>query len=151
MYLYYRIKHIYKVLKSDALDIKNSPFDKMSTMAARFIMCSKGFCEIVAPFGVIYGGMTFYDEFRMYKGHVPIFKPFLANLLIQDTELGSLAKDRVKYISYLTQNNLEQKCCEEEFKIIEKLLENEVINEDDAPKNLERICHEKTIFTRLKL
>lgn len=34
---YYRIKHMIKVLKSDDLDIRNSPLDRFASIAARII------------------------------------------------------------------------------------------------------------------
>lgn len=38
---YHRIKHMIKVLKSDELDVRNSPLDKLASIAARIILCSK--------------------------------------------------------------------------------------------------------------
>src|SRR5271154_1808792 len=39
---YYRIKHIYNILKSNELDIKNSPIDRLATLGARALLCFKG-------------------------------------------------------------------------------------------------------------
>ena len=52
---YYRIKHMYKLLKSDKLNVYNSPYDAFGSLAVRIIMCSKGFCEVAAPVGITYG------------------------------------------------------------------------------------------------
>lgn len=143
---YHRIKHIYKVLKSDALDIRNSPLDRMARIAARLIMCSKGACELMAPIGLFYGAMCGLDELRTLKGHEPIFKPFIADIIIPDTELSSLSKERLKYISQLTQNSLEKRCCEEELEIVEKLFKNNIINEDEAIEWKQYIINKQSLL-----
>lgn len=51
---YHRIKHMIKVFKSDELDVRNSPLDRFASIAARIILCSKGFCETAAPVGVVF-------------------------------------------------------------------------------------------------
>lgn len=76
---YHRIKHLIKVLKSDELDVRNSPLDRFASIAARIILCSKGLCEIAAPVGVVFGGMAGVDELRKAKGLEPIFLPKLAD------------------------------------------------------------------------
>jgi len=61
---YYRIKHMYKVWKSDDLDVRNSPFDRLASFATRLIWCSKGFCDFAAPIGISYGALAGLDELR---------------------------------------------------------------------------------------
>jgi hypothetical protein len=101
-------------------------------MTARFIMCSKGFCEFITPFAILYGTMSGLDELRAIKGHEPIFKPFIANLIIPDTELNSLSEQRKKYVSYLTKISIEKRCGEEEIVMIDKLLSDNIIKKEDA-------------------
>jgi hypothetical protein len=55
-----------KVLKSDDLDVRNSPLDRFATIAAKIILCRKGLCD--APVGVVFGGMAGIDELRKAKG-----------------------------------------------------------------------------------
>lgn len=80
---YYRIKHIYKVLKSDKLDIKNSPLDRLATLAARAILCAKGLCETAQPVALSLGLMLGADEVIKAGGRPAVFAPFLANIFVQ--------------------------------------------------------------------
>ena len=84
MYIsYHRFKHIYKVLKSDELDIRNSPFDRFATLSAKLVMCAKGACDTVHPAGSALGLMLGTDEVLKAANREPIFAPFLGGLLNQ--------------------------------------------------------------------
>jgi|SRR5882672_1774625 len=80
---YFRIKHIYFLLKSDKLDIKNSPLDRLATLAVKAIMCVKGTCEVAQPVGLTLGLMLGTDEVLKQSGRDPLFAPFLGNTLNQ--------------------------------------------------------------------
>jgi len=125
---YHRIKYMIKVLKSDDLDIRNSPLDRFASLATRIIWCSKGFCEVAAPIGVTYGGMAGLDELRKMKGLEPIFLPWLADIILPTSESQKVMIDQRNLESRLIRNNQEFKFYDEEMFIIKKLEENKIIN-----------------------
>jgi hypothetical protein len=51
--LYYRTIHVIKVLKSDKLEVRNSPLDRFAFLSARFLYCLKFGCNATAPTGVV--------------------------------------------------------------------------------------------------
>ena len=71
-----------KILRSDKLDIKNSPLDHLATLAARVIFCAKGTCGVVQPVALSLGFMLGADEVIKAGGKEPIFSPFLAKIFI---------------------------------------------------------------------
>jgi hypothetical protein len=87
---YYRIKTIYKTLKSDDLDVRNSPLDRLASITARLLFCAKGAWDVAAPIGVIYGAMAGIEELRKLKGLEPIFLPFLAQIILPNSEAGQI-------------------------------------------------------------
>jgi len=78
---YHRTKHIYKILKSDELDIRNSPLDRFASAAARVLLCGKGFCQDIQPVGTALGIMLASDEILKAANRQPFFTPFLGNLV----------------------------------------------------------------------
>ena len=117
---FYRLKHMYKVLKNGDLEIRNSPFDRFATFAARLLWCSKGFCDVAAPIGITYGAMAGFDELRKIKGYEPIFLPFLANVLMPDNELGKIYSEQRKLMAHLTPNNIGSSFNSEELEMVKK-------------------------------
>lgn len=86
MYItYHRIKHIRYLLKSDKLDIRNSPLNRLATICSKILLCAKGACETAAPVGSLLGFMGGVDAVRQSKGHEPIFLPFLGNMFLTDS------------------------------------------------------------------
>nr|YP_009936103.1 hypothetical protein [Sanghuangporus vaninii]YP_010714101.1 hypothetical protein P2X57_mgp01 [Fuscoporia gilva]QNS39945.1 hypothetical protein [Sanghuangporus vaninii]WDD39664.1 hypothetical protein [Fuscoporia gilva] len=86
MYItYHRIKHIRKLLKSDKLDIRNSPLSRLATFCSKIVLCAKGACETAAPIGSVLGFMGGIDAIRQSKGHEPIFLPLLGNIFMKDS------------------------------------------------------------------
>jgi hypothetical protein len=53
---YHRIKHIYSLIKSDDLDVRNSPLDRLASILSKGIYCSKGICDVAGPVAIIFGG-----------------------------------------------------------------------------------------------
>jgi hypothetical protein len=72
---YYRINHMYKVLKNNDLDICNSPFDRFSIFAKKLSWYSKGFLEAVAPIAITLGLRKF--KFIILKEYISIIIAFL--------------------------------------------------------------------------
>jgi hypothetical protein len=78
---YYRIKHIITILRSDKLDIKNSPFDRFATLSARALLCFKGACEAGQPVGLTLGLMLGTDEILKAADKKAIFAHMLGEIL----------------------------------------------------------------------
>ena len=55
----FRLIHVFKVLRTDELDVKNSPLDRLASLTARVIFCAKGLCYVGAGTGSAVGsGVT---------------------------------------------------------------------------------------------
>jgi len=78
---YYRIKHIYRTLKSDKLDVKNSPLDYLARLSARLLLCAKGVCDQAQPVGVAMGILLGIDTSLEMADRKPIFGPLLGSAL----------------------------------------------------------------------
>lgn len=104
---YYRIKHIVFILSSSEVEVRNSPLDKIATLTIKAILCAKGICEITAPIGGLLGGMSAADALLEHKGRPAIFLPFIANIIIPDTEESLISKERKQIFKEL--NNLDNK------------------------------------------
>jgi len=59
---YHRIKYTRYLLKSGALDVRNSPLDKYLTMLGRVLVCAKSACDTAAPVGLGLGLMLGADQ-----------------------------------------------------------------------------------------
>jgi hypothetical protein len=129
---HHRFKHMLKVLKSDQLDVRNSPLDRFASITARIILCSKGLCETAAPVGVVFGGMVGIDELRKAKGLEPFFLPKLADLILPDTESGKQIKQMRYYEASLERNWQELNSYKEEHSIVDSFEKNGVISKDEA-------------------
>lgn len=98
---YHRIRHIYLSWKSGVYDVRNSPLDRFASLAAKLIVCAKGACEVAIPITTAIGAMAIYDDYLEYKGHEPLFKPFIADMLIKDNEKMKSYTERRKLFSDL--------------------------------------------------
>jgi hypothetical protein len=80
---YHRIKHIRHLLKSGALEVRNSPLDRLAYLSAatRALMCLKGACDQAQPIGLGLGLMIAYDEILKGGNNAPIFMPLLGDML----------------------------------------------------------------------
>ena len=82
MYIsYHRTIHIYKTLKSDKLDIRNSPLDHLARLSSRILLCAKGACDQAQPVGVAMGIMLGVDTALEKADHKAIFGPILGKAL----------------------------------------------------------------------
>ena len=66
------------------------------------------------------------------KGYEPIILPFLADVLIPDNETTRIQRDQRKLVNNLTQNKQITNSYSEEVVIVENLLENQIINSEEA-------------------
>ena len=142
---YHRITHIIKVLKSDELDVRNSPLDKLSSIAARIIMCSKGFCDTAAPVGVVIGGMASIDEIRKAKGLEPIFLPKLADWIFEDTEFTKKIKQMRYDEACLSRTGKELDAYKVEHGIVDSFEKDGVISKSEAKTWREQINRNESL------
>ena len=107
---YHRIKHIYKTLKSDKLDIKNSPLDHFARLSARLLLCAKGVCDHAQPVGVAMGILLGIDTSLIMADQKPIFGPILGSAIktVLSNEVKTKVSDLIKEpISQIERNNRE--------------------------------------------
>lgn len=76
-----RINHILKLLKSNKLDVVNSPFDRLATEAARAFLCFKGLCESAWPIGATMTFMVTIDAMLINSNRPAFFSPRLLSIL----------------------------------------------------------------------
>jgi hypothetical protein len=78
---YHRIRNIIRLLKSDELDIRNSPLDRLATLVARTVVCAKGLCDSAQPIGYTIGLMMGIDALLINSGDEAIFSPIIASTI----------------------------------------------------------------------
>lgn len=117
---YHRIKHIIKVLKSDELDIRNSPLDRLASLGAKAIMCAKGACEAAQPVGLGLGLMLGTDEIVKASGREAIFSPFLGKGL--NYILPANNNNKNDYARLITKSLKELESNNEEIRTTESLI-----------------------------
>jgi hypothetical protein len=76
---YHRFKYTKYLLKSGALDYRNSPLDKYITMLGRVLVCAKSTCDAATSFGVGLGLMLGADQALRDVGKEAFFGPILGN------------------------------------------------------------------------
>jgi hypothetical protein len=108
-----RIRFIYKTLKSDKLDVRNSPLDYIARSSARLILCVKGVCEGAQPIGLAMGILLGVDTALEKADKEPIFGPFLGSALKKfypNEEVKVKVSDLIRRpISEIDKNNQEIK------------------------------------------
>ena len=135
---YYRIKHLYSSIKKGDLDVRNSPLDKYAPLYSKLLFCLKGSCEVAAGSGVALGIFTGIDSLFEHKGKDPIFMPFIADLILPDSQMERQFKDQKILFRDLSKidnffNNLKND------KETVALFENsKLFTEDDVKINYER-------------
>ena len=112
-----RIKHVYRVLKSDKLDVRNSPLDYIARASARIVLCAKGVCDQAQPIGVAMGILLGVDTALEKSDKDPIFGPLLGSALkrvLPDNEVKVKVSDLIRRpISEIDRNNQEIKDLED--------------------------------------
>jgi hypothetical protein len=106
-----RFCHIYKIIKSDELDIKNSPVDKLASMFVRALVCFKGACETGAPAATVLGLMMGADEILKQADRKPVFIPAIASMLKSGMSETRTSSSIIKndLLPKLENNTLERK------------------------------------------
>jgi hypothetical protein len=88
--LIHRYKHIKYLLKTGAMDYRNSPLDKYITLLGRMLLCAKGACDLATPIGTNLGLMIGVDEVLKASGRDAFFAPLLGaglNKILPKTNL----------------------------------------------------------------
>ena len=101
---YHRVKHIRFLIKSGALEIRNSPLDRFATLATKLLTCTKGVCDTAVPVGTLMTLMLGYDSLLEHKGQEPLFKPFfLSRFLVPSSELDKKYQEQQRLFKELSQ------------------------------------------------
>jgi hypothetical protein len=131
---YHRIKHMYKTLKSDKLDVKNSPVDRLSTLAVKILWCIKGSCDQLPHLGLGLSLGVATDQILENSGHEPIFMPFLGGMLnkmIGNETVDSAYMKRREHYKNLLRLDKDENLLLEDKKSLEALLKSEFLSEQD--------------------
>jgi hypothetical protein len=131
---YYRITYMYKIIKSDKLDVRNSPLDKLGTIAAKTLWCIKGSCDQLPHLGLglSLGAVT--DQILENSGRDAVFMPFLGSMLnkmIGNETVGDIYMKRKEAYKELLKLDKEAKLLEEDRKSLEALLRSGFLSEED--------------------
>lgn len=118
---YYRIKHIIKLLRSDELNIRNSPIDRLASLGAKAIMCAKGACEAAQPVGLGLGLMLGTDEILKSSGRDAMFSPLLGKGLNYIFPLPE--NDKKDYMKLIHKSLKELESNNEEIKATANLID----------------------------
>jgi hypothetical protein len=79
--LYYRLKHMKQLLKSNELEIRNSPLDRLASIGTKILFCIKGSCEVLGPVGTALTVMFGADQILTDSQREPIFRPYFVKFL----------------------------------------------------------------------
>jgi len=81
-----RARNIRKLMKDGAYDVINSPLDRMSSLIARMLACTKGVCETGGTIAGAIAGLYTIDNLMRDMGCDPIFVPFIKRSLTNSSE-----------------------------------------------------------------
>ena len=155
----YRIKHIYNILKTDKMDIKNSPIDNVATILTRGLLCMKGACEGGIFLGTILSTGIAYDWALESAGKEKVFGPLVGKFVDtisangnkltteqkqQMEELKALEKASREKIEYLRKLNNLSESHREAQEILENIKsQNGVLSEQEKEDLLKAFKEEK--------
>lgn len=125
---------MYKTLKSDKLDVKNSPLDRLSTIAVKVLWCIKGSCEHLPHLGLGLSLGAATDQILESSGQKPIFMPFLGGILkkmIGNETVESIYIKRKEAYKELLKLDNNEKLLLEDKKSLEALMKSGFLTEED--------------------
>lgn len=128
---YHRIRHAYKVLKSDELEIRNSPKDPLSTIILKILWCAKASCETAALAGGSVGVLVLLDEIRTNSGREPVFVGMLADLFFSPNKLTQISRENKSFLNTIKQNNNIVTDLEVEKYLAKKTYDNKIITQEE--------------------
>lgn len=127
----YRYKHIKYLLKSEELDIRNSPLDKYGSMLARVLFCAKGVCDSATPVGLGLGLMLGADQVLKDGGREAFFGPLLGSGLNKVFPKSELAHWKDAYLEATNKLNNASKTNKIITELINKTPDLADISDDD--------------------
>jgi len=110
----YRIRNIYKILRSNKLDIRNSPLNKFATIFTKGLLCVKGVCEGGIFTGTVLGtGIAFdwaLEAANREKVFAPLVGKFIQNIIVTDslTPKQTQQLEELRLIKITTEEKMEQ-------------------------------------------
>jgi hypothetical protein len=125
---------MYKVLKSDKLDIKNSPVDRLATIATKFLWCIKGSCDQLPNIDIGLGIGAAVYQILENSGRYPIFMPFLGNklnVIIGGETAESVYRTRKEAYKELLKLDNKSTILEQDKESLKVLLKSGFLNEED--------------------
>jgi hypothetical protein len=143
---YYRLKHIYKIMRSKDLEIRNSPLDKFATLASKLIFCVKGACDTAVPLGVALGVMAGFDTILEHKGKEPIFLPFIAEVILPDSEEQKIYKERKNLLKDIKGIDSKYKQLYEDSSILKSLEDSKLFSDQDLITIQEEFKNQENIM-----
>jgi hypothetical protein len=103
---YHRFKFIKAKLKTNELEIRNSPLDRFGSKLLRILYCAKGYCDNAAPLGLGLGLMIGVDQVLKDGGREAFFGPLLGGGLNKILPQSDLDHWRDAYLN--ATKNLDQ-------------------------------------------
>jgi len=125
---------MYKILKSDKLDVKNSPLDRLTTIVVKTLWCIKGSCEHLPHLGLGLSLGAATDQILENSGQKPIFMPFLGSMLkklIGNETIESIYIKRKEAYKELLKLDNNEKLLLEDKKSLEALMKSGFLTEED--------------------
>ena len=98
--LLYTIINIYRILKSDELDIRNSPINKYVTILTKGLLCIKGVCERGILTGIVLGTGIVFDWALESANKEKVFLKLATKQYILYSKLSSTKKIAYKGSHY---------------------------------------------------
>jgi hypothetical protein len=139
----YRIRNIYRILRSNKLDIRNSPLNKFATIFTKGLLCVKGVCEGGIFTGTLLGTGIAYDWALEAANREKVFAPlvgkFIQNIIVMD----SLTPQQMQQLEEL---RLVKKTTEEKMEQL-KTLNNIIKSNQEVENIINNIECQKDIFT----
>jgi hypothetical protein len=75
-----RLKYIHHLFKSNKLEVRNSPMDRLATFSLKLLMCAQYGCVGVAGAGTVITAFSGLDSILELGGHDPIFTQGVADI-----------------------------------------------------------------------
>lgn len=141
--LIYRMINIFKILKSDKLDIRNSPINNFATVLTKGLLCFKGICEGGIFTGTLLGTGIAFDWALESANKEKIFAPLIGNTINKFSGIDSLGEEQRKQLEEL---NRVKNLTEEKAKYLRKL-NNIVKSNQEIEEIIKNIECQKDIFS----
>jgi hypothetical protein len=141
--LIYRIRNIYKILKSKDLEIRNSPLNNFATVFTKGLLCIKGVCEGGIFTGTILGTGIAFDWALESANKEKVFAPLVGSFIKKLSGIDSLNEEQRKQLEQL---NFIKKTTDEKLNYIRKL-NNIVKSNQEIEDIIQSIECQKDIFS----